>query len=94
MSNIVHSFKLGRSVVVTIPKSLGIKAGEKFAVQKQKGKVVLKPVEKESPVEIIERLAGGMNLKEAFGKDLSPDELNQLFDEQYKEMLKIDKDSE
>lgn len=89
MSNIVQSFNLGRSTVVTLPKVLGIKAGQKFTVQKQKDKVVLKLVKKEDPADIIERLAGGMNLKEAFGKDLSPDELNKLFDEQYEEMLKV-----
>lgn len=89
MKQTVQSFNLGKSTVVTLPKHLGIKPGKKFLVKKQNGDLILSIVrEKEDPVAKIVRLAGGANFKEAFGKELSPDDLSKLYDKQYEDLLR------
>lgn len=88
MKQIIQTFTLGRSVVATIPKSLGIKAGTKLQVQKLKDSIVFRPTKmKENNLAKVRKLAGGMNFKKVFGKSLTPDELNKIIDEQYKSVL-------
>lgn len=42
MTQIVQTFRLGTSTVVTLPKKLGIKPGQKLEIKKTKGGVSLK----------------------------------------------------
>lgn len=85
MSQVVQAFQLGSSTVVTLPKSLGIKPGEKFRVEKSDQRITLKK-EKMTDEEIsklVKSLSGGLNLK----KDLTPEEINQELDRRYEDML-------
>ena len=81
----VTAFQLGSSTVVTMPKSLGIKPGEKFKVEKSGKKITFKK-EKMTRQEIhklVKSLAGGLNLK----KHLTPEEINKELDRRYEDML-------
>lgn len=86
MINTVSAFQLGSSTVITLPKKLGIKPGQKMEIKKLGNKIILEE-EKINPVKKVVFLAGGMNFKKAFGKSLTPNELNKLYDEQYKKVL-------
>lgn len=83
MTQIVQAFQLGSSTVVTLPKQLGIKAGEKFKVEKSGKKITLKKekMTMEEITRLVERLSGGLNLD----KHLSPEEINKLLDEEYED---------
>ena len=88
MRQIIHTFTLGRSVVATIPKDFGIKPGTKLQVQKLKDSIVFRPTKpKENNLAKVRKLSGGMNFKKVFGRSLTPEDLNKLFDEQYKNVL-------
>lgn len=81
MNGTVQAFQLGSSTVITLPKKLGIKPGQRLKVEKSGQTVVLKP-QKMSEKEIerlVESLSGGLKLK----ADLTPDQLNKLFEESY-----------
>lgn len=85
MIQTVQTFQLGKSTVVTLPKSLGIKPGIKLTIRKQKYHIVLKPVrKKEDAASIVKRLAGGIRFKYS----PTPEEMNKAYDEQYEEMLR------
>lgn len=58
MSELVSVFQLGSSTVVTLPKKLGFKVGQKLAVKKTKNGVTLKLNRQESLLEILERTRG------------------------------------
>lgn len=58
MSNIVSVFQLGSSTVVTLPKKLGFRPGQKLEVKKSKNGAVLKLEKKESLREILKRTQG------------------------------------
>lgn len=85
MADTVQAFQLGTSTVVTLPKKLGIKPGQRLKFKKSKGKIILE--EKEDIKIMIKKLAGGMNFKKAFGGKITPEQLNKIFDEQYKKVL-------
>ena len=87
MMQVIQTFTLGRSVVATMPKFLGIKSGTKLQVQKLRNSIVLRPAQAENASAIIDKIKGGLNLKEAFGKPLSPKDINQIIDGQYKNVL-------
>ena len=78
MAQIVQAFQLGTSTVVTLPKGLGIKPGQKLQIKKDKQKIVLK-MEKGRKSDVVEKLAGKLRLD----RHLNPDELNKLFDKSY-----------
>lgn len=86
MSDTVSAFQLGSSVVVTLPKKMGIKPGQKMKVKKIGNRIILKE-EKNDPVSLVASLAGGMNFKVAFGRSFTPSELKKLYDGQYKKVL-------
>ena len=86
MINTVSAFQLGSSTVVTLPKNLGIKPGQKMKVKKMGDEIILKE-ERVDPIKTVAALAGGMNFKKAFGKSFTPGQLNKLYDEQYKKVL-------
>lgn len=82
----VTAFQLGSSTVITLPKSLGIKPGQKLKYKKDKNKVVFQKKHLSRVEEVrrfVESLAGGLNLKE----DLTPEEMNEELDRRYEEML-------
>lgn len=87
MEQTIQAFTLGKSTVVTIPKSLGVKPGTKMKIQKKGKIIVLKPEKKEDAAAIVQKLAGGMNFKKVFGKSLTPEDINKLIDEQYEHVL-------
>lgn len=66
----VTAFQLGSSTVITLPKELGIRPGQKMGVKKEKRRIVLreKKMTKEEVEKLVESLAGGLELKE----DLTP----------------------
>lgn len=87
MKQIIQTFTLGRSVVATMPKFLGIKPGTKLQVQKLRDGIMLRPTRAKNPVAIIDKIKGGLNFKKVFGKALTPEELNKIIDEQYESVL-------
>ncbi len=58
MTQIVHTFQLGSSTVVTLPKKLGIKPGQKLEIKKSKNGATLKLEKKKSLLEILEETRG------------------------------------
>ncbi|MBI2039587.1 hypothetical protein HYT18_00765 [Candidatus Microgenomates bacterium] len=58
MSNIVSVFQLGSSTVVTLPKKLGFKPGQKLEVKKSKNGATLKLEKKKTLLEILEETRG------------------------------------
>ena len=88
MNQIIQTFTLGRSVVATMPKFLGIKTGTKLQVQKLKDSIVFRPQKtREENIAKVRKLAGGMNFKKVFGRSLTPEEINKIIDEQYESVL-------
>lgn len=86
MSEFVQAFQLGSSTVVTLPKKLGIKPGQRLKIRKSKDKIILKQTKKMTDEEIsklVKSLSGGLNLK----KDLTPEEINRELDRRYEDML-------
>lgn len=84
-SQTVQAFQLGSSTVVTLPKELGIKPGQKFSVKKTSKQITLKEeqLSKEEIHKLVEKLAGGLKLK----KDLTPAQLRKLFETSYEKKL-------
>lgn len=58
MTQIVHTFQLGSSTVVTLPKKLGIKPGQKLEIKKTKNGLNLKLDKKESLADILRETQG------------------------------------
>lgn len=85
MKDEVTAFQLGSSTVVTLPKGLGIKPGQKLTIKKHKKDIVLrdKKMTEEEIKKLVRRLAGGLRLK----PDLTPEEINAELDRRYEEML-------
>lgn len=85
MNGTVQAFQLGSSTVVTLPKKLGIKPGDKFRIEQSDKKITLEKekMTKEEIVKLVKKLAGGARLK----PDLTPEEINQELDRRYEEML-------
>ena len=86
MYQTVQAFQLGSSTVVTLPKKLGIKPGQRLKIRKSKDKIILKTETKMSDEEIsklVKSLSGGLNLK----KNLTPEEINRELDRRYEDLL-------
>ncbi len=58
MTQTVQTFQLGTSTVVTLPKKLGIKPGQKLEIKKTKNGLNFKLDKKESLLEVLERTRG------------------------------------
>lgn len=58
MTQVVQAFQLGSSTVVTLPKKLGIKPGQKLEIKKSKNGATLKLEKKKSLLEILEETRG------------------------------------
>lgn len=58
MTQVVQAFQLGSSTVVTLPKKLGIKPGQKLEIKKSKNGLTLKLNKKENFLEILEKAKG------------------------------------
>lgn len=78
MSQTIQAFQLGTSTVITLPKKLGIKPGQKLEITKDKQKIVLK-INASKKSDVVDQLAGKLKLD----AHLSPEALNKLFDESY-----------
>ena len=85
MTYTVQTFQLGSSTVVTLPKKLGIKPGEKFQIEKSGRNVTLKQkkMTQDEVHKLVESLSGGLDLK----YHPTPEELNKALDKRYEEML-------
>lgn len=86
MNETVQAFQLGSSTVITLPKKLGIKPGQRLKIRKSKDKIILKTQKKMTKEEIhklVKSLSGGLNLKE----HLTPEEINRELDRRYEDML-------
>lgn len=85
MINTVSAFQLGSSTVITLPKNLGIKPGEKFQIEKSGKNITLKhkKMTEDEVHELVESLSGGLDLT----YHPTPEELNEALDERYEEML-------
>ena len=82
MTYIVQTFQLGSSTVVTLPKKIGIKPGQKLQIKKEGKKIILNE-EKLSEVEVeklVKKLSGHLKL----GRHLNAEELDRLYEESYK----------
>lgn len=58
MSQIVQTFQLGTSTVVTLPKKLGIKPGQKLEIKKTRNGLNFRLDKKESFLEILDKTRG------------------------------------
>lgn len=58
MADTVSAFQLGSSTVVTLPKKLGIKPGQKLAVKKTKNGATLKLEKRKTLLEVLEETRG------------------------------------
>jgi antitoxin component of MazEF toxin-antitoxin module len=58
MTQIVQTFRLGTSTVVTLPKKLGIKPGQTLEVKKTKAGISLKLDRKATLLEVLEKAKG------------------------------------
>lgn len=85
MKDEVTAFQLGSSTVITLPKSLGIRPGQKMIVKKERKKITLTQtkMDEEKVRKLVERLSGGLDLK----YHPTPEEFNKALDERYEEML-------
>lgn len=86
MQQTVKAFQLGSSTVVTLPKELGIKPGQRLKIKKLKGHVVLQKsiLNREEEIRrLVKKLSGGLRLS----KHLTPKEINEELDRRYEEML-------
>ena len=87
-TQIVNTFRLGRSTVVTLPKKSGITPGTALKVIiSKKGEVILRTNKQASSrdskikkdIKKIEKLAGGLK----FGKGVTPEIINKWIEESY-----------
>lgn len=85
MKDEVTAFQLGSSTVITLPKELGIRPGQKLKIRKEKRGVLLKNRKmSESEVrKLLDSLKVDLHLK----KGLTPEEINQELDRRYEDML-------
>ena len=81
----VTAFQLGSSVVVTIPKRMGIRPGQKLDVEKSGKKLTFKEdnMTKKDIEKMVRKLSGGARLKPG----LTPEEINEELDRRYEDML-------
>lgn len=80
----VTAFQLGYSTVITLPKELGIKPGQKLKIKKERKQLILKEKKliEEEIRKLVRKLSGNARLK-----DVTPEELNQELDRRYEEMF-------
>lgn len=80
----VTAFQLGSSTVITLPKQLGIRSGQKFKIKKERKQVILKEkkLAEEEVRKLVKKLSGNARLK-----DITPQELKQELDRRYEEMF-------
>lgn len=86
MKDEVTAFQLGSSTVITLPKELGIRPGQKLRLKQDKHRVILqkKHLSKEEEIrKLVRKLSGGARLK----PDLTPEEINEELDKRYEEVL-------
>lgn len=85
MNYTVHAFQLGSSTVVTLPKELGVKPGQKLRIEKQGEKIILKEkkLSDTDAEKLVKSLSGKLKLK----YHPSPQELNKILNEEYEKML-------
>ena len=82
MTNTVQTFQLGSSTVVTLPKNMGVRPGQKLQITKEGKKIIMKE-EKLSEVEVeklVKKLSGHLKLN----RHLNAEELDRLYEESYK----------
>lgn len=90
----VKAFRLGNSTVITLPKSTGIAPGTKVKIKKLARKIIIEP-EKEDlakKLALVKKIAGSgpplsKMYKEVTGRDLTPEELNKIFESSYDSVL-------
>lgn len=82
-SQTVQAFQLGSSTVITLPKELGIKPGQKFSINKARKQITLKEekLTQEEIHKLVEKLSGSLKLE----KHLTPEQLNEEFDKSYED---------
>ena len=85
MSYIVHTFQLGSSTVVTLPKGLGVGPGKKLKVEKKGGNILFKEKELSDKEikKLVRSLSGALKLK----YHPTSEEFNRILDEEYEKML-------
>lgn len=85
MISTVQTFQLGVSTVVTLPKELGIRPGQKLKIKKQGKRVVLeeKELSNKEVQKLVQKLSGKLKLK----YHPTPEEFNKILDEEYEKML-------
>ncbi len=90
MKDEVTAFQLGSSTVITLPKELGIRPGQKLKFKKDKNKVVLqkKHLSREEEIRrLVRRLSGGTRLKPNLTPKEIKKELDRRYEERYEKML-------
>lgn len=85
MTDEVTAFQLGSSTVITLPKQLGIRPGQKLQIKRTKRQVVLK--EKKITEEDVRKLLNSLKVDLHLKPDVTPEELNAELDRRYEEML-------
>lgn len=81
----VTAFQLGSSTVITLPKSLGIKPGQKMKFKKEKRGVLLK--KRQMTEHEIRKLLDSFSVNLHLKEGLTPEEMNEELDRRYEDML-------
>lgn len=85
MKDEVTAFQLGSSTVITLPKQLGIRPGQKLQIKRDKKQVVLK--EKKMTEKEVRKLLDNLKVDLHLKPNVTPEELNAELDRRYEEML-------
>ncbi len=76
-------FQLNKSTATILPKDLNIPLGSKLTFEPKRSQIILHvqepKISKETPEELVKRLAGGFK----GGRDFTPEEINQIIDKSY-----------
>lgn len=85
MKDEVTAFQLGYSTVITLPKELGIKPGQKLKIKKGRKQLILK--EKKMTAVKTRKLLNSLRVNLHLKRDVTPEQLNEAYDKSYEEML-------
>lgn len=81
MRDEVTAFQLGSSVVITLPKELGIKPGQKLKFKPEKGGLLLR--KKKMSEAQIRKLVDSLKVDLHLKKNLTAEQLDDLYEESY-----------
>lgn len=85
MKDEVTAFQLGSSTVITLPKELGIRPGQKLKIKRGGKHLILK--QKKITEHEVRKLLNSLKVNIHLKSDITPEDLNAELDRRYEEML-------